>query len=451
MRLLAGSLVLGALAATGSTAVAAPGAVPASPPAAYAPTPSSQPSVPPSVPPAVPSDEEAAWGELDPGKGFLVGQGPIGELRISVYALGRYINQLPGVQTFVDHLGNVVNVDPRNDFQLHRVLVYLNGWVYLPKFAYSVVLWTVNATTQVAIVGVLSYRLAKQFIPSIGIGGLPGTRSMLNSHPYFLAFDRVMADEFFRPGFTSGVWATGEAVPRLFYKVMVGNNLSQLGITARQLTRDLAYSGSIWWQPTTGEFGPRGGFGDYEWHEDVATRFGVSYTHSREDRLSDLAQKSPDNTQIRLSDSVLLFQTGALANGVTVQKANYDLLAADAGLKTHGFFLQTEVYFRWLSNFLADGPLPLKTVVDRGFYVQAAQMVLPSRLEAYGVTSVIFGQFNDSWEAGGGLNYYPDDSRNLKLNLQTLYVNRTAASSLFGYYTGGQTGITVSSSLGVFF
>jgi hypothetical protein len=36
------------------------------------------------------------------------------------YALVRYINQLPATQTFVDHLGNVNVIDPRNDIQFHE-------------------------------------------------------------------------------------------------------------------------------------------------------------------------------------------------------------------------------------------------------------------------------------------------------------------------------------------
>ena len=46
------------------------------------------------------------WGEFDPGKGFLVGRSSAGELSISGYALVRYVNQMPGEQTFTDHLGN---------------------------------------------------------------------------------------------------------------------------------------------------------------------------------------------------------------------------------------------------------------------------------------------------------------------------------------------------------
>jgi hypothetical protein len=77
--------------------------------------------------------------------------------------------------------------------------------------------------------------------------GFPGTRSLQGSHPYWLGHDRVMADEFFRPGFTNGVFATGEIFPRLHSNAMVGNNLSQLGLSAAKLTRDIGGGVSFWW------------------------------------------------------------------------------------------------------------------------------------------------------------------------------------------------------------
>ena len=253
----------------------------------------------------------------------------------------RYLNQLPPQETYIDHLGVSHVIDTRNDMQWHRVLLTFMGWVYVPKFTYTVTVWTVNATSQIAIVGNFEYIVAKQFKLGGGINGLPGTRSLLGSHPYWLATDRFMADEFFRPGFTTGVWATGELLPRFFYRAMIGNSITQVGITAGQLTRHLATAASVWWLPTTGEFGPRGGFGDYEDHKKLALRLGTSYTHSHENRFNQITSSSPDNAQIRLSDGLLLFQTGALAPGVTVLDATYQLNAFDAGLKYRGAFLQT--------------------------------------------------------------------------------------------------------------
>src|SRR5262245_48435617 len=128
---------------------------------------------------------------------------------------------------------------------------------------------------------------------------------------------------------------------------MVGNNLSLLGVKATQLTRELNFGGSLTWMPTTGEFGPRGAYGDFENHDKLSTRFGAGYAVSRESRQSN--ENDPtNNTTLRLADSLNVFDTGTFVDGVTVQKVTYHLVAADVGLKKRGFWIQGEGYCRLL-------------------------------------------------------------------------------------------------------
>jgi hypothetical protein len=47
--------------------------------------------------------------------------------------------------------------------------------------------------------------------------------------------------------------------------------------------------------------------------------------------------------------------------------------------------------------------------------------------------------------------YYVTDSRNHRLNVQLVHVNRSPVSSAFGYYVGGQRGNTFSVGFSVFF
>jgi hypothetical protein len=178
-----------------------------------------------------------SWGEFEPGDGFLVGRSSKGELAISGYALVRYLNQLPGEQTFTDHSGETRPVDPRNDIWPHRTMVFFKGWLGDPKLIYVITFWTVLDTNQNAIFGNLGYQFSRKFSVYAGLNGNPGTRSLQGSHPFWLGNDRVMADEFFRPFFTAGVWAQGEALPALWYNVMVGDNNSILGVTSSQLDR----------------------------------------------------------------------------------------------------------------------------------------------------------------------------------------------------------------------
>jgi hypothetical protein len=394
-------------------------------------------------PPAYPN---TTAGEFTPGAGFDLMKAEFGSLNVSLYGLARFLDQLPADQSFTDHLGRSRVVPVRRDINWHRTFAWLSGFLWRPALRYTVSIWSLPTTQQTLVFGNVRYRVGRALEIATGIGPNLGSRSMQGPWPYFLATDRQMADEFFRPGFTSSVWITGEPIERFFYTLSLGNNISQLGVPSSKDTRDLSTSASLWWMPTTGEFGPRGGFGDFEGHESVATRLGVSATRSREDRYNQVGE-APNNTQIRISDGLLLFEADALADGVTVQKATYALLAFDAGVKWRGFHLQTEYYLRRLSSFIATGTLPVTSIFDHGFYAQASQMVIDRRLAIYGAGSFVFDDFGRRpWEASGGANYFPTGTRSWRINLHFIYVDRSPAGSQFGYYVGGQTGPTWSLS-----
>lgn len=398
--------------------------------------------------PAKDDEPVESWSANEPGKGFLVAKTDVGTLYISAYGLIRYMNQMPAGQTYIDHLGRERPTDLRHDIWAHRIMVHLKGWIGLPHLRYQITSWTVNTTDQTALFAVMGYQFHRAFSLYGGLNALPGTRTLQGSHPYWLGHDRVMADEYFRPYFTHGIWASGEPLPGFWYQAMVGNNLSALGITSGQLTRDFAYGGSLWWMPTTHEFGPNGGFDDWEYHEDVATRFGISATQSREDAFVDLVAKAPENTTMRLADALNVFERGALASDVTVERLRYRMLSGDAGLKYRGMFLQGAYFLRILDNFKTTGPIPVGHITDQGFYVQGAFYPVKHKLEAYAVTSWVFGDkdagFTTQHEYIGGANWFFATSREVRLNAQLIWINRSPVSSSFGYYTGGQKGTTAT-------
>lgn len=392
----------------------------------------------------------AIFGEFNPGRGFTVGRSKYGELNLSGYMVTRYLNQLPGEQSATDHLGRPLAVTPRQDFQFHRVMLFSQGWLFSPKFQYSTFLWTVQDTNQVAVGGALYYTFGKYMTLGAGWNAYPGTQSLQGSHPYWESYDRVMADEFFRPYFSQGVFAQGKLLPKLEYRWMIGNNNSNLDVPAVRLDRNLSGGGALTWLPTTGEFGPRGAFGDYENHQNLATRFNLAYTYSPEDRQSAIGTPS-GNTTLRLTDSLNVFDTGALANGVTVERVRYQLVSAAAGMKYHGLWLQGEGYGRRLDDFVADGKLPAGVIRDSGFYVQLADMVVPKRFELYGGTSFIFGEFGHPKEFLGGSNYYPWNTRNIRLNTQLIYAFHSPVNSTFGFYIGQLTGPIFAIGLTAFY
>lgn len=383
-------------------------------------------------------------GEFTPAKGFDIIRTNKASLNISMYGLFRYLNQTPGEQTYTDHLGRERTVRARNDLNWHRTMVWFSGFLGKPQLRYCVTVWSLASTQQTLGFGYLTYSFNKALVLGVGMAPNLNIRSLQGSHPFWAAPDRQMSEEFFRGGFASGVFLKGEVLPRLFYGASVNTNLSQLGITASNDSRDMAYSASLSWMPTTGEFGPRGGFGDLEHHTEPATRFGVSAGHAREDRAAPLGE-APKETQLRLSDGVLLFEEGAMADGVTVEQADYDNVAVDAGFKYRGFCFQGEYYYRTYSNFAATGPLPDDTITDTGFMAQMMHMVVHKKLGVYVAGGYVWDEYErNPWEVAGGASFYPYGSRSWRINLHVIRIEKSPASSNFGYYTAGQSGTTIS-------
>jgi hypothetical protein len=383
-------------------------------------------------------------GEFRPAKGFDLVRTDRASLNISFYGLFRYMNQTPGDQTFTDHLGRERAVKARNDLNWHRTFVWLTGFFYVPRFRYNISLWSLPTTQQTLLFGNLQYKFSQALGVGVGIAPNLTVRSVQGSWPFWGSSDRQMAEDFFRGGFSSGFFVTGQPLPRFWYTASVNTNISQLGTTAANDSRDMAYSASFAWRPTTGEFGPRGGLGDFEHHDTLATQFGVSAGTSRESRYAS-DEAPPNATQIKLSDGVNPFDTGALADGVTVRTLDYDVLAFDAGFKYRGFSFQSEYYVRKLSRFVADGPIPLESLLDRGFQVQAMHMVVPKLVGVYLTYGRVFDDFDrNPWELSGGASYYPSQSRSWRLNVHVIRIEKSPAASNFGFYTSGQSGTTVS-------
>ena len=383
-------------------------------------------------------------GEFNPGKGFDLVKTDRGSLNISGYGLIRYLNQMPANQTYTDHLGRTRAVTTRNDLNWHRSFVWLSGFLYDPRMRYTLTIWSLPTTQQTLVFGNMFYTVNKALTFGGGIAPNLTARSMQGSWPYWAATDRQMGEEFFRAGFSSGFFIRGDLRSRLSYTASVNTNLSQLGVTAANDTRDFAYSASLCWMPGTGEFGHRGGLADLENHQTLATRFGVSACTAKEGRGAPVGQPNGE-TQLRLSDGVYAFEQGAFADTVTVKTLRYSEVALDAGAKYKGFSVQGEVYYRKLSDFIATSPLPLGQDVDQGFMLEAMNMFIPKTLGAYVAGGYVSDDFKRyPWELAGGASLFPFHSYLWRLNVHVIHVEKSPTGSSFGYYTAGQTGTTVS-------
>ena len=265
-----------------------------------------------------------------------------------------------------------------------------------------------------------------------------------------------MADEFFRPYFGTGVWATASDARASGTTATVANNNSALGITAVELDRKFTRGGSVWWMPTTNEFGPRGAYGDWEWHEELATRFGVSATYSPEQAFRASTESNPENTTLRLADSVNLFDTGALAPG---RHHRHRRLRDRRDRRRHEVprVLPAGRVLPPLAGRLrrrraaagargrGQGLLRAGRVLSRSS--RSSSSTPPRRRSSATRTPASATAPSTSSAA----NYYFDETRNHRLNVQLMDVNRSPVSSTFGYYVGGQDGFTGATALSIFF
>jgi hypothetical protein len=395
---------------------------------------------------------DTVLGTYEQGSGFGLARTKYGAVNFGIYTYLRYLNQFGLDHTFTNGLGNETTLDKRNDLELNKVKLEFRGWLIDEHFRYVLYTWTNNAAqglgAQVVVGGNLNWRFGPELTLGGGILSLPTTRSTQGNFPYWLTVDhRTIADEFFRGSYSQGVYGYGEQ-HGFGYFAMLANNLSTLGVDAGQTDNEFStVSTALWWMPTTGEFGPRQGFGDYEEHQDLATRVGVHFTFSPEDRQSQPGTEDIDNTQIRLSNGTIVFTPGALAPGVSVEKVKYYMADLDAGFKYRGFALESEYYTRWLNDFRASGPLPEHSLFDHGFQVQMSQMILPKTLQAYTQGSYIFGDRNDAWETTFGFNYWIFHRRELRLNLEFLYDHRSPIGYTAVPQTVGGTGWIFNANL----
>jgi len=236
----------------------------------------------------------------------------------------------------------------------------------------------------------------------------------------------LIADEFFRGSYTNGVWAKGDLFQKLKYNAMFATNLSILGVSASQIDNKMnTQSLAVTWLPTTGEFGLWGTFGDYDYHEKVATRVGAHWSHSLEDKQSQPSTNGIENSQIRLTDGSVVFTPDLFGKGIAVNTVDYKMTSIDAGIKYKGLSLEGEYYRRWLTNFTGVNTGGIADITDNGYQLQSSGMAVKDILQLYLSGSQIFGNYGKPSEFRLGGNWYFTKQRGLRVNGEFIHVNHS--------------------------
>ena len=402
---------------------------------------------------------EDKFGSYTPNAGFRLATTDKGVLNFRIFTYLRYLNQLGLDTTYTNSFGETVFIDRRQDVQINKVNIQFNGWLMDRRFKYLLYVWTNNTaqgqSAQVVVAGNLHYHFNKHVILGGGINSLPGVRSTEGNFPFWLTVDnRPIADEFFRPSYTSGFWVRGLITDHLSYNLMLGNNLSQLGIDAGQLDPGFnTFSGALNWFPTTGEYGLNNNFGDFENHQEIATRVGAHFSRSDEDKQGVPTSEAFENVTIRLSDGSPIFKANLFGPGIQINNATYEMASFDVGVKYKGFSLEGEFYLRRIKNMTGPGieTLDIDELHDNGFQLQASAMVVEQTLQVYSTYSVVNGEYGDPSDLRFGLNWFPWKNHVIRWNAEYINASYVPVGGLSLPYPVGGNGNIVYTSFQVNF
>src|SRR5262245_30212969 len=105
------------------------------------------------------------------------------------------------------------------------------------------------------------------------------------------------------------------------------------------------------------------------------------YTHSLEEKQSQPGTDGIENSQIRLTDSSIIFTPDLFGPGITVNEVDYQMVSVDAGVKYKGVSLEGEYYWRGLRNFTGANTSAIADINDHGYQLQSSAMAVRKVLQ----------------------------------------------------------------------
>ena len=367
-----------------------------------------------------------------PNVGFLLFDGEKGQIYFRLFSYARYLNQRNLDESYVDAFGNTKDVTRRQDVQLQKFFAPFSGWFLTPKMRYYLYVWSSNASQGDRGAG------RRRGQPDLDLQPVRERRCRHHvaalrakhggSVPVLARRGRPPDRRRVLPRL---VYLRRLAQRRVPYQGQVPGDVRQQPEHARRqrgaARQPLRYAVVLasygCRRPASSACGTRSATTTIT--RSVATRIGLHYTHSLEEKQSQPGTEGIENSQIRLTDGSVIFTPDLFGPGITVNEVDYRMSSVDAGVKYKGLSLEGEYYWRWLSNYAGVNTSGIPNINDHGYQLQASAMAVPKALQLYFGASQVFGQYGDQWEVRGGENWYVMKERGIRLNGELMYVNRS--------------------------
>lgn len=336
------------------------------------------------------------------------------DLRINGWIQFRHHGFARNVDSWTDNAGVTRRVRNRNAFDIERARLYFKGKALHERLSYF---YHLDGDTD-GRHGVdffdywWAWKVNDNFRLQFGKRKVTAGRQWLLGARRTRFVDRPMANDFFRPDRTIGVFGTGKFSDRNHYEVMIGNGYRTANLP-NILTDDKFTYAFTQYIDFGGDYGSQ--LVDYDYTCNPMIRLGHSFVYSP---ITSEVLGSPfgESDFIRLSDGTRLGQIGALSPGVTVSGVDVFYYGVDLGFKSHGWSFNSEVFFRWLENLEADGALPVDRLLQRGFYVEGGKFVIPQKLDFNVRYSQVRGLLAGRSEYAAGFNWYPIETHKMKVS-----------------------------------
>jgi hypothetical protein len=216
-----------------------------------------------------------------------------------------------------------------------------------------------------------------------------------------------------------GLFAVGTIGRSGHYEAMVGNGYRTSNLPESVTDNQFTYAVTNYWDPL-GDYG--GQLVDYSFSDTPLLRFGHSFVYSPQS-ADEVGRPLEETEFLRLADGTRLTQLGALAPGVTVSDFDIYFYGVDFAAKWRGFSVNSELFLRWIEQIEGDGPLPLDSIFQHGFYVEGGWFLVPRKLDANVRYSQVDGRFGNASEYAAGVNWYPLDSAYLKVSFDVTWLD----------------------------
>ncbi len=336
------------------------------------------------------------------------------ELKVNGRIQFRYIGFARDVDSWTDNAGVTRIVRNRNNFDIERARLAFSGYALDPRLTYYMQLdGDTDGRETVDFLDYLwGWKFSERFKIEMGKRKVPASRQWLTSSRDTRLVDRPMANDFFRPDRSTGVFAIGRIGELGHYEVMVGNGYRTANITPAQLDNRFTFAATNYWDPL-GDFGKQ--IVDFDYVEEPLVRFGHSFVYSPQ--TDDTAGEPRGEADfLRLTDGTQLTSVGALAAGVTVSQFDIYFYGVDMLAKWRGWSVTAEAFFRWIEDIGGDGPIAINNLFQRGFYVEGGRFIVPKKLDLNVRYSQVDGLFGNSSEYAAGFNWYPLETVKMKIS-----------------------------------